>query len=53
MNATTAAKNLTELIDILCQQIGDRNQTEPAVRIWRQKPSRICVVADTSKIAAK
>jgi len=29
----TAARNLTELVDILCQQIGDRNQTEPAVRI--------------------
>jgi len=27
------ARNLTELVDILCQQIGDRNQTEPAVRI--------------------
>jgi len=29
-----AARNLTELVDILCQQIGDRNQTEPAIRIW-------------------
>jgi len=28
-----AARNLTELVDILCQQIDDRNQTEPAVRI--------------------
>jgi len=29
-----AARNLTELVDNLCQQIGDRNQTELAVKIW-------------------
>jgi len=28
-----AARNLTELVDILCQQISDRNQIEPIVRI--------------------
>jgi len=26
-------RNLTEIVDILCQQIDDRNQTEPAARI--------------------
>jgi len=35
----TTARNLTELVDILCQQIGDRNQTDP-VRIWWQTGSK-------------
>jgi len=29
-----AAKNLTKLVNIIYQQIGERNQTEPAVKIW-------------------
>jgi len=34
------ARNVTESVDILCQQTGNRNRANPANRTWRQISGR-------------